>query len=619
MTKIERPTGHHWVCSPKFTIRFPITRLPGQALRLRRKIETFNRQGPARSDDESIDELAGEALLKNIPKQLAATESLRSELITDELVRPNSSRSYCTAIENRDQPSPAQAQAGEPLSQFKIARKPLAPKPANLKIRVESSAARSAGKAQVSPPILQSSTVQAVNELSKPGTPLSVKTSPFIQTGIEDPVELNRKISRLLRQAAAQEAESKQKTTVLAQELAKPSPRQRARQAVAWASKAVKGKLRGSPSADSSPPQISLDIEQSSKVNLLPNPSTHDVRDEGLARRMAEGLNLSNPKIQSITGASKVPRRPLPIYESMKSRQETSVSSTNPFLDDSDSDEASLKSPDLSTSGIELAPVSFTTTPQSESHINLRNTRSDNPTKGLKSQATGTGFSTELSGLAQHSDTLYFSSSPEATSTPPIRLREKRSDILRKEVNNHFGSTSRSNAYALVQSKDISPLSASTASKTTTDGSLSVKRKSAQENLRSLVSPASKKPKVLSRRHDEEADLVAYGLIGLDTQDLKSGPSPPAPDQRRKQRPQGKANLKRKGLAIFDIGKGKAPEERDEERPVVRKRPTDGVNVKRSSFSRPNSMLFGIDRKQSGKRKFIKLDADDAMDVDELA
>ena len=217
-----------------------------------------------------------------------------------------------------------------------------------------------------------------------------------------------------------------------------------------------------------------------------------------------------------------------------------------------------------------------------------------------------------ISGLAQHSDVMAFSSSPVGSSTPRIRLEPQSATGLKQPAGALMRSPSIIEFSFEAKSEDEQSLAPSTNSKSITDGTPSVKRKSAHSDLRSPGLPANKKSKLDSTPSKDEAGL-AMGISRMDTEDEHALLS--SKDKNSMLAPPARAASKGTGLNIFDLGKGKVPEYNE----VVdgkkgRPRPIIG---KRSSLQRPASMLFGGRESRAGLRRLTSLDTD-SMDIDEL-
>ena len=488
-----------------------------------------------------------------------------------------------------------------------ITRRVLAQKTANLKAKPRHEVARIT-KSKISSPVLNPAVVLAASESPTPMASQSVQGDSLLLEPLNnDPAALNRKISGLMEQAASQEAESRQKASILESELAKPSPRQRAKQAMVKASHAVKQKLKGGNASSRSGRWDGSNRPYHLGLSFHTDAVDQKALTGTLTRRVAEGVNLSNPKIQSMTGGSNVPRKPLPIYESMKSRIQRSSSLEDPFLDDGDnSGRASSvtdgKNRERKNRALKSAEsIDTLNVPEIVvDHIHTPARQSYRPTVPTSSPQ----FSSAISGLAQHSDTLSFSSSPEATSTP-----------YSKWGLSHMADSQQRQTRGGHQNKDEDSITSSPASRTITDGSQSVKRKSAQPNLRLPGTPVVKKARVSGQRSHDAATKLASGISNLETQDENPESFSPKKIRAKKQRQQ-QAN-RRKGLGIFDVGKGKGKEVDGDV--FSQGSRSKGSNSKRNSFSRPGSLLLGRGSRVTGKGNFEKLGDDDSMDIDELA
>ena len=587
------------------------------ALRLKQSPKGSTFQHQPRSDDESIDELAGEALLNNLPKQLTKAESLRNELIVEGLSRPKSNRSFHTANEDPQNPiSPSASRKTNPSSRTDKARPALAPKTTNLKTSIQKGGSR-VQKTKISSPILESSTISVVNDHSKSLTDKPTKATFSLKPATNDPATLNRKIAQLMQQAAIQEAESQCKASVLKSELAKPSPHQRAKRVMVKASRAVKDKLRSG--TEVRRPSTSGNVNSSRSAGLSFRSSLNEKveRSDSLKRRIAEGVNLSNPKIQSMTGKADIPKKPLPIYESMKRKMQSAPSSEDPFLDGSDSGRTSpALEPWFQKHDQFIAESAHSHDHDSIDIVKLaasQSGRTNSQQEQGRTSKIDTRFSPKISGLAQHADTLSFSSSPEATSTPQSKWHSPPAGVHKQSQSMPARNTPEEASAGLPSGQAFS--TPSPASKTVNEGSLSVKRKSARHNLRSPSIPISKKLRVSRHRSHESAIKLASGFSNLVSSDEEHFSL--SPKAVRSNQPRQPHAVKKKDLHTFDVGKDKAAETQMDEQPVIQKPQVRGS--KRALCSRPSSVLFRRDSKISAKGKFTKLEDEDNMEIDELA
>ena len=574
-------------------------------------------------DESSIDELAGDALLNTgllntVPHESVRLPSLHSlaAMSTTEILRPKSSRSTKTVPDDLDKPLPPIPK--DPFAEQRLHwqnRPALGPKTTNMKVSI---AGKAATKPMISSPILQEPESSTAGP--SPGRPVTSGTtqSTFgIQTSTADAAKLSRKISNLMQQAAAQESLTKQKAAIYATESAKLSPLEKGKLALVKATRAIKERLSSSSSKDKPFDTRRLgSIARSSSGGWEPPPqyeSQEELTRGRLDRRIAEGENLSNPKIRKLTGDGNIPRKPLPVYESMRSRSQHS-GSIDPFSD-ADDEGGHLLREDYSGFDFDLnkrkhkskaARASMPVTEQ----VNRPSEQSD---QHLTVPKSTTRFSNMISGLAQHSDTEYFSSSPVGYSTPRIRLEPEPPVNGKKTA---AGALQRSPSILEFsfegQSEDASSDGQSPNTRAS-EGSTSVKRKGATEDLRSRGVPASKRLKTFSVSSKDEGGLAA-GISQLATED-DPGILPSENTNAVVAKPSSNAS-KRKGMNIFDLGKGKISEttgEGETKKPWAR-----AIVSRRSSATRPSSVLFSRGREsRAGMRRLEQTDGDE-MDIDEL-
>ena len=570
-------------------------------------------------DESSIDELAGNALLNTVPHQPVRIPSLQSlaAMSTTDILRPKSSRSTKTVPDDLDKPLPPIPK--DPFAEQRLHwqnRPALGKKTTNMKV---SDPARVNTKPKISSPILQVPEPSPTDPSpSRPTTSHTTQSTFGAQPSTADAAKLSTKISNLMQQAAAQESQTKQKAAVYAAESAKLSPLEKGKKAFIKATRAIKERLSSSSSSnDKSFNTRRLgSIGRSSSGGWEPPPqyeSQEELTRGRLDRRIAEGENLSNPKIQKLTGNGNIRRKPLPVYESMRSRSQHS-GSDNPFSD-ADDEDGHLPPEDYSGFDFDFSKrkhkgkvvrASMPVMEQVESPLQ----QSDQHLTVPKSKFR---FSNMISGLAQHSQTEFLSSSPVAYSTPRIRL-EPQPPI---KGNNSAASTLQRSPSILEfsfegQSEDASS-EAQSPKPRTSEGSTSVKRKGATEDLRSQVAPTTKKLKTESVFSRDEGGLAA-GIGQLATEDDGDLPSLGSTNA-IVAKPSRNAS-KRKGVSIFDLGKGKYPEGRSEDE--TKKPWTRAIASKRSSIARPSSVLFSRGREsRAGMQRLEQMDGND-MEIDEL-
>lgn len=567
-------------------------------------------------DESSIDELAGNALLNTVPHQPVRLPSLQSlaAMSTTEILRPKSSRSTKTVPDDLDKPLPPIPK--DPFAEQRLHwqnRPALARKTTNLKV---SNPGKVAPKPTISSPILQEpESSPAGPSPSRPTTSHTMQSTSGTQTSKADAAKLSQQISTLMQQAAAQEAQTQQKLAVYAAESAKLSPLQKGKKAFVKATRAIKERLSSSSSSNDKPFNTRKlgSVGRSSSGGWEPPPqyeSQEELTRGRLDRRIAEGENLSNPKIQKLTGDGTIPRKPLPVYESMRSRSQHS-GSNNPFSD-ADDEDGQLSAEDYSGFDFNFSKRKHKGKAVRASMPVMEQVESppEKSDQHLKVPKSTSRFSNMISGLAQHSNTDFFSSSPVGYSTPRIRL-EPQPPV---EGNKPAASTLQRSPSILEfsfegQSEDASSEAQSPLTRAS-EGSTSVKRKGATEDLRSRMTPTTKKLKTESILSKDEAGLAA-GISQLATEDDR-GLLSLENTNTMATKPSRNAS-KRKGVSIFDIGKGKFPEgisEDETKRPWAR-----AIASKRSSVTRPSSVLFS--RGREGMQRLEQMGGDD-MEIDEL-
>ena len=570
-------------------------------------------------DESSIDELAGNALLNTVPHQPVRLPSLQSlaAMSTTDILRPKSSRSTKTVPDDLDKPLPPIPK--DPFAEQRLHwqnRPALGKKTTNMKVF---DPAKVNTKPKISSPILQApESSPADPSPSRPTTSHTTQSTFGTQTSTADAAKLSKKISNLMQQAAAQESQTKQKAAVYAAESAKLSPLEKGKKAFVKATRAIKERLSSSSSSNDKPFNTRRlgSIGRSSSGGWEPPPqyeSQEELTRGRLDRRIAEGENLSNPKIQKLTGNGNIRRKPLPVYESMRSRSQHS-GSDNAFSDAENEDDH-LPPEDYSGFDFDFSKRKHKGKAVRASMPVLEQVESppQQSDQHLTVPKPKSRFSNMISGLAQHADTEFFSSSPVAYSTPRIRLEPQPPT---KGNNSAAGTLQRSPSILEFsfegQSEDASS-EAQSPKPRTSEGSTSVKRKGATEDLRSQVAPTTKKMKTESALSKDEGGLAA-GISQLATEDDGDLPSPGSTNA-IVAKPNRNAS-KRKGVSIFDLGKGKYPEGRSEDE--TKKPWTRAIASKRSSIARPNSVLFSRGREsRAGMQRLEQMDGND-MEIDEL-
>lgn len=242
------------------------------------------------------------------------------------------------------------------------------------------------------------------------------------------------------------------------------------------------------------------------------------------SRRIAEGENLNNPKIRSLTGDGTVPRKPLPVYDSMKTLPSTralkhrSYSLDDPFIDELtgngrpspslaafDFDFNKPKSKRLSTQGSESTVTFQAVDPIEES----RNTLVEMLEKPQPR------FTDTISGLAQHSNLLEFSSSPVGYSTPRSRFESGPSSSTAPAAKNLKAPAASILNFSFEEQseEDAADLKQDELRNSVTSLSLSLKRKTGKANLRDESSPITKKLKNSEEASEKVASLPSMTAL----------------------------------------------------------------------------------------------------------
>jgi len=585
-----------------------------------------------RTDDSSGDELAETALLHNVPSpanQPVRLPSLHSlgAIATEDILRPQTSKSNKTDSGVLDKPLPPVP----PKDPFAEQRRHWKNRPAlgtkTTNITAPPSPGKRSLKSTISSPIhLDEPSGAVFLSSSRPSTSQTAQIAFSAPTTTADAAELSNKISNLMQQAAAQEAQTRQKAANYEAESAKLSPLERSRNAIVKATRAIKDKLSSSSNSSSNDGPLIPKRRMSTRPSRgddselppqyeCPQHASQDERQGRLDRRVAEGRNLSNPKVQAMTGNGHIPRKPLPVYESMKSRSLRSKSAEDPFSDGTDP-ERCLSPQDYSGFDFDFSKHKhkgkMTATLPASNQSDGPGSR-PRPTSAMPQ--TASGFSDMISGLAQHSDTMGFSSPPVATSTPETQLEPRASANANKPNRDTLVRRQSVLDFSFEAENDESSPEKRTHRPTASDEStLSVKRKGATHDLRSSLGSATKKAKRASTTSQESVGL-AVGISQLDTGDERAPLSPKSENMRARKSNTNESKVRR-GLSIFDVVKGTGLEAKGDK---AGKKSQARPNVtKRSSFSRPSSTLFSRGRdSRAGMRRLHSIDGDD-MDIDEL-
>ncbi|KAL8953199.1 MAG: hypothetical protein Q9222_000934 [Ikaeria aurantiellina] len=527
----------------------------------------LNAQGPAsrsvlsqdHDGSSEIDELASTELLKPLGR--------RSNSVSTEYGSLRSSHA-----QNLQQP-PAKPLPPLPLKprsdsidKDASAKQVLGPKSTNLTLPSKKN--KSVTKSKISSPVLISSSIDP--------SPGAAATDQYFTT---DQSRSQDNVARLVQQADIQQAQTKEKERILAaaNRSFKPSPLQRGKSVLLTAKHAIATCL--------SSPKIKLGRAQIAFNRAIGGP------EYGALSQQLETDKPTNTL--------------LPVYESMRTRRETPEpqQEQNPFSDKMEVDEAwsdldaNFKRPnDKNGHDGGKLPASETSTSgpdySADEKVLLR----------TKSPST---FSNKVSGLRQHPNPEFFSSSPIGFSTPRVRL-EPMSDANGKKRLSTVLVRDPSTQNELDQSDDE-------ANRCVNHGhdllyGLLRKRKSIVDNP---GSPTSKRAKTDSS-HSE-----GNGVFTQDSNLLGASERPSSQDVEQGQAAVslGDERIRDKGFGIVDLGIGKEAgassygfAESSSFRPSSRRHS--------SSLSRPTSVLFS--RETRARMPLLENHNEDRMDVDEL-
>jgi len=508
-------------------------------------------------------------------------------------------------------------------------RPALAQKSTNLKISLKD--AKRVGKPTISSPVLQGTTNASVSVLKRPTTSHTTQDSHAARTSTADASDLSRKITGLIHQAAAQEEQTRVKASAYAgacarsSSLEKPSPLERGKKAFVKATRAIKGRLSNS-SNERSPrlqrPHAQRHSSYHEPGRRGPPPqyeSQEEIRQSNRDRRVAEGEDLGNTNIKSLTSDGNIPRKPLPVYETMRSRTMRSLPTKDGALDNQTID-SSPSPQDCARFEFDFSKQNYTVkapyTPSAaqDQADGAYETRRQH----LAVLQSTSSFSDMVSGLAQHPDTMLFSSPPVDHSTPQIRLELQPEGSRNTQCTPLLTGTSSVMEFSFEDHSDDDSSECAPRKghkpKASDGSSLSIKRKGATDDLRLQLARSIKKAKTDSTTSNEDLGPVAR-ISDLDTGDERAPLSPKSVNIVGSGSNRKGAKSTRRGMGIVDVGKGKEPETREDK---VSTKPRTRPTFTRTSVTRPSSMLFSRGREsRNGMRRLSHHDCD-SMDIDEL-
>ena len=572
-----------------------------------------------RLDSESPDELARSALLDD-----ASTPRMMRTSTQDSAPDTFSPRSKSgkSAVENMDKPLPPiptkDATANSKPS--KQAKRALAPKTTNLKLTRKGG--QRPAKLTISHPMLPQ-----VPQIDMVKTSTSIKqgtqdtkrvASP--QASTADAAELSERLTDLMQRNASEHpkkrSKRKQTTNVEMITTSKPSPLERSKTAFVKATRAITGRLVGS-SEKPGPSNGKVDA-LSDSIDDLPHPETGflpPLSRGRLERRIAEGENLGNPKIRDLMGQGNILRKPLPVYESMTALKRQSESMEDPFLDGNGQEIAiTPRTPVDLDIGLDI---------DFSRHKNKRTSRHEGfPFRGmsrtmhtsnfepsLSAAEAPSRFSNTISVLAQRPDVMDFSSSPVGFSTPRIRLEPRPDSDGKKRLT---GVLVRSPSildfsFEDYQTEEDDPATPAGGSQVTDhEHNLSVKRKSAKEDLRAQISPVNEKAERLSDASIEDSPTTEINRLEKQDHYLSS----------KRDTNMTIARNNREMRQAERTSMSDTSNKWKEPIGVMTLRTQSAHSTRPPSVSRPTSILFS--RETRAHSRNLSLIEGDSMDIDEL-
>ena len=514
--------------------------------------------------DDEADELASTSLLDALDSR-SDMSSTRHNSMRSDSVRTKENLDSRQTFAKPLSPLPLKLRPKE-LIKDHVKRPVLGTKSTNL--RVADKKGKLPAKPKISPPVL------VLSSMDPSAGQMDTNPNATTATAYSD-----NKFVALQQQADTYEAETREKEKRLAaiEASTRPSPLQRGKSVLTTAKRAIASRLQS--------PKI--------KFGKPKNPFNH---------------TISGPEYRAVDEHSKNNTRILPVYESMRTRRETPEPKEehDPFSDAMEANEA-------------WSDLEIEFDRRKDGHSSCRNINSSqtslagvvNTYQDSKLDVrpkSPTGFSNKISGLRQHPNTEFFSSSPVGFSTPRVRLEPRCDSNGKKRLSAVVVRDPSVMDFSFeedVTDDEADPLIRS--EKDLEQGS-SVKRKSATEDLRADTSKRAK----TELANSGKTTVLAKSSDQLGTSDGQATRSVEATSEVQLTL----ANMCRnKGFGIFNIGNG-------QDTSTVVDRSTDVSSICRhsrqhsSSQSRPTSVLFS--RESRARVPLLQSHKDDEMDIDEL-
>ena len=466
-------------------------------------------------------------------------------------------------------------------------------------------------KLQISTPNLQSLPSRAATDTSRGSSDDMWRSQDENQNGAfataADAAELSKKLSTLMQQATDKELPPLPNSKSIVGTRRSKHPRlQKSKEAFARAKQAIVDRLGSSGEKRHGSMKRQTKNVPSSSPDEIAGPEYQtdaELRRHRLHRRIAEGTNLSNSKVKSLTGDGNVRRKPLPVYESMRTLQHQTNSSDDPFSDE--------KSPNIDVSSPDFDDFDFDVEVTGHKPANPRRTSAFEPllsSPQLEKAKPPHQFSELVSGLAQHADTTFFSSSPAGYSTPRYRLepqidakgKKRLSTVLASSPSLLDFSLDSQSASTVPELPKLPELPKNDKARST----ISLKRKNAKLDLRIDISPAVKRIKTQDVALTSEMDKLRAGNDGALA----------AKDSNKRMSKFRIPGAEGKGLKIFDVSKGKAPIPKVMD---TLHKTRGSLNGRRSSIPGPIKRAMEHERRASTPVRTHRAE-EDSMSIDEL-
>ena len=426
-----------------------------------------------------------------------------------------------------------------------------------------------------------------------------------------DTANLNGKISGLMQQAAGSESRShaKEQDVIATEESPRLSALQRGKQALTNAKQAIVERL-------ASPAFKSRSIKYK-PVETVAGPENNsecqsDKGNSGSRKAKFKGVTGTDSKIALV--GERIRRKPLPVYESMKSRRETPEDQSNPdpFSDNTELEDtrSSQNSSDFDFDFDLLAKKRSNQFQHSFSHSPSIDVTFDPARERMFAiPKSHSEFSNTISGLRQHPIARSFSGNPASFSTPRVRLgplsdtqgKKRLSAVLLRDPSMldfsfELERSSGRETDPLLQSNHPSFQSPS------------MKRKSATEDLRTVIAPTSKR--VRKHKIAAKEELAVSPKFHLPDKHEDCGEDGLSVDMSVVSH---KPTSKRFGIVDFE--KSQPAERALSEAPGSPKAKERG-HQRTSSIPRPTSVLFS--RESRARVPLLKSFTENEMKKDEL-